>query len=291
PPVSPLMHSLHELQADGDGSELSEVNNDEELDCTEGDVAVVVRQKGRVQLTDQHGQVQRVCAVAIKEVLTNICIKNTFPDGPEKSGDFAKSALINAAKSLKYNEVAKKLRTDVEYWRKLASIPAQRVCNLRGKVKKAADPVVSTVFNLDNGDIDKVRWLHDGLRYIYPHDYEQDTVDGEKAYSQPIFYQVLRNAFFNKARSFGFTIVDRFEPSHPEHPDEKEIPSVLLALAAMVVFASIEDHRMSRSEVGDFKGNVFLDAYRANMDILSEIKSDNIGAYHRLTHDLYCKLT
>ncbi|KAI1788559.1 hypothetical protein LXA43DRAFT_872610, partial [Ganoderma leucocontextum] len=273
------------------GSELSEVNNDDELDCTEGDVTAVVRKEGRVRLTDQHGQVQRVCAVAIKEVLTNICIKNIFPDGPEKSGDFAKSALINAAKSLKYNEVAKKLRTDVEYWRKLASIPAQCVRNLCGKAKKAADPLISTVFNLDDGDIDKVRWLHDELWYIYPHDYEKDTVDGEKAYSQPVFYQVLRNAFFNKARSFGFAIVDRFESSHPEHPDEKEIPSALLALAATAVFASIEDHRMSRSEVGDFKGNVFLNAYRANMDILWEIKSDNIGAYHRLTHDLYCKLT
>lgn len=54
----------------------------------------------------------------------------------------------------------------------LAFQPTQRVYNLCSKAKKATDLLVSTVFNLEGGDGDKVQWLHDGLRYIYPHSYE-----------------------------------------------------------------------------------------------------------------------
>ena len=133
-------------------------------------------------------------------------------------------------------------------------------------------------------------------------------MDGKKAYSQPIFYQILYSAYFNKPRSFGFTIMDQFESSHSEKPDEKEIPPALLALAAtgvrkchyilslihsnvVQVFASIEDYRITHSQVGNFKSSLFVEAYQSNMDVLSEIKSDNIGTYHRLMYGLYCKLT
>ena len=79
------------------------------LDCTEDNITPVIRKEGRIRLTDQPGRIQRVCTAAIKELLTNICVKNAFPDGPEKSSDFAKSALITAAKSLKYDDIRKKL--------------------------------------------------------------------------------------------------------------------------------------------------------------------------------------
>ena len=52
----------------------------------------------------------------------NICIKNTYPDGPEKSSDFAKAALILIAKNLKYSDIIKKLQMEDDYVNKLALI-------------------------------------------------------------------------------------------------------------------------------------------------------------------------
>ena len=52
----------------------------------------------------------------------NTCIKNVYPDGPKKSSNFAKAALILVVKDLKYNDITKRLQTDDDYASKLALI-------------------------------------------------------------------------------------------------------------------------------------------------------------------------
>ena len=44
-----------------------------------------------------------------------------------------------------------------------------RVATLRGKLKKATNALPSTLFALKKGDMAHVKWLQEGLRYIYPH--------------------------------------------------------------------------------------------------------------------------
>ena len=51
----------------------------------------------------------------------------------------------------------------------------QRIPNFRGKVKKATDAAPPNLYGLENGDVDHVRWLLDGLRFIYPNNYEVRT--------------------------------------------------------------------------------------------------------------------
>lgn len=121
--TSSLICSPFDLQASANGSKLSKANIDDELDPSEGNnIAAITCKKGHLWLTDQHGHVQCICTIAIKELLMNTCIKNVYPDGPKKSSNFAKAALILVVKDLKYNDITKRLQTDDDYASKLALI-------------------------------------------------------------------------------------------------------------------------------------------------------------------------
>ena len=64
---------------------------------------------------------------------------------------------------------------------------------------------------------------------------QNNMFQGDLAYSPHIFEEVLQAQFFNKPRSFGWGIVDRFMSSLPDKPEEKEIPAAMLALVSMAV--------------------------------------------------------
>ena len=116
------------------------------------------------------------------------------------------------------------------------------------------DNMVRSFFGLTPGDVDKVRLLQDGIGYIYPLDRtvcpqsssviasssrtlhaQNNTFQGDLAYSLRIFEEVLQAHFFSKSCSFGWRIADRFTSSLPDKPEEKEIPAAMLALVSTVV--------------------------------------------------------
>lgn len=51
----------------------------------------------------------------------------------------------------------------------------QRISNFRGKVKKITNSVAGTVFNLRPGDVTKVNWLQEGIRFIFPYTYDLEV--------------------------------------------------------------------------------------------------------------------
>ncbi|PIL30258.1 hypothetical protein GSI_07436 [Ganoderma sinense ZZ0214-1] len=267
-------------------SKSSDNDNDEDP-C----IDIIWYGSNRPNLTDQHPRVYRVVRRTIRECEPNVCLLNAFPD---EDGNFAHPVLIKHATALGYVDMTKKLKsnkeTDEFYHRKLCTIASQRVNLIRGKVKKACQRQVKTVYGLAVGDSEKVSWLLDGIAYIFPHNYQvlkNHTVVGEEAFNVPIFEDMLSDAFFSKKNSFGFRIMSRFTSSDPEKPEEKEIPAAMLALVSTAIYASIEDYKHAPYEAGKFEVNSYLHVYKQNIAVLDDIKTGNLKAYHALLHGLY----
>ncbi|RDX47622.1 hypothetical protein OH76DRAFT_1419473 [Lentinus brumalis] len=257
-------------------------------DSDDDGIDLVLRKRGgRLKLKNQRPRVGRVAKQAIDDMLLSVCIINAYPDGPDKSNDFAQSSLRRSAKALGDMDIARRLKHDDKYCKKLATIPLQRIPNFRGKVKKVTDTLVRRTYGLQQGDALKVIWFQEGLRYIFPFDYEKKTIVDTEPYSTSIFVEALRDCFFARPRSYGYRIASHFGSSLPEASHEKEIPAAMLALLATVIYASIDDYRNVRFEAGDFKSNLFIDVYRQNIATLSDIKKQVPHKYHRFMHGLF----
>ncbi|PIL26403.1 hypothetical protein GSI_12164 [Ganoderma sinense ZZ0214-1] len=278
-----------------DASDLLSESSDDD-DNEDPRIDIVWYGSNRPNLTDQYPRVYRVTRRTIRECEPNVCLLNAFPD---EDANFARPLLIKHATTLGYKDMVKKLKsnkeTDEFYHRKLCAIASQRVNLIRGKVKKACQRQVKTVYGLTVGDSEKITWLLDGIAYIFPHKYEvfvhkDRTVKGEGAFSLPIFEDMLSDAFFSKKGSFGFRIMPRFTSSDPENPEEKEIPAAMLALVSTAIYASIEDYKHAPYEAGKFEVNSYLHVYKQNIAALDAIKTGNLEAYHALLHGLYTRI-
>lgn len=259
--------SASDSGADGDTTD----SEDSDDDCTD---LVLRKHGGRLKLKKQRPRVRRIAKQAIEDVLINVCTVNAYPDGPDKTNDFAQTSLLRSAKALGDKEVARRVKHEEKYWKKLATIvsdhglcchsslitptqPLQRIPNFRGKIKKITDTLVKRTYGLKPGDALKVIWLQEGLRYIFPFNYEvclivcarclsvvtmtdaiwmqNKTIVDTEPYGTPVFVEALTDAFFAKPRSYGYRIVSHFGSSLPEAPHEKEIPAAMLALVATAV--------------------------------------------------------
>ncbi|PIL24484.1 hypothetical protein GSI_14239 [Ganoderma sinense ZZ0214-1] len=243
----------------------------------------------RPNLTDQHPRVKQVANLAIADCELNVCTVNAFPDDPDGDGSFTRDILIKHAKALGYKDMVQKLkdRKDSTYWKKLSTIPSQRVFLLRGKVKGKCEGAVRAAYDLMIGDTEKVAWLQKDLAYIYPHDYKNRTVNGKEGFKPPIFENMLIASFFSRRQSYGHRISKHFKSSHPDKPDEKEIPAPMLALVSTAIFAAIDDFKHAHYDAAKFEVNLNLHVYRRNMAFLDHIKDKNIDAFHTLMHGLF----
>ena len=85
-------------------------------------IKLVLGNKGRYRLLEQPPRVRKVAKDAISCVESEICLKNAFPDGPEKYDVFARRILVKCAEANGDRELAKKLKDDADYAHDLASI-------------------------------------------------------------------------------------------------------------------------------------------------------------------------
>ncbi|KAH9847583.1 hypothetical protein C2E23DRAFT_847901 [Lenzites betulinus] len=241
----------------------------------------------KLALGVQLPRVRAVAKAAIDEVQADVCLKNAFPEGPDKHNQFTLPTLVRVAQKLGYADIVRRVQTDITYSRHLGSIPAQRISTFRGRVKKHTDGVVAETYNLQPGDGHRVDWLDQQLNYIYPHNYKSQKVDRHLPYKPSIFTQVMRSAWFSRPTAYGFAIIDRFTSSSLKHPREKEIPAPMLALAATAIYASIVDYSAPVYKARDFTGNEFADTYARNMRALQKIKDADTNKYHVLMHGFF----
>ena len=120
--VFPDVLSTSLYQGGEDPDDLSEVSLDEDDGHDSGIELVLTPGSSRLSLRAQHTRVKRVASRAIDELLADVCLVNAFPDGPEKSSDFGKRALIKSAKACGYTTIVQRLQKDKRYCLKLSSI-------------------------------------------------------------------------------------------------------------------------------------------------------------------------
>ncbi|KAH9850540.1 hypothetical protein C2E23DRAFT_887417 [Lenzites betulinus] len=238
----------------------------------------------KLALTNQCPCVKAVAHQAIEDVLIDVCLKNAFPEGPNKHNQFTRPTLIRVAKELKCSDIVQRLKTDQTYSRYLGSI---RISTFRGKIKKHTDSVVPTTYGLNPGDGAKVDWLDHKLTYVYPHEYKTCKVKRHLPYSLSIFGQVMRAMWFSRPTSYGFKVMPKFSSSSLQFPREKEIPAPMLALVATAIYASIIDYSAPTYKAGDFTGNEFSDVYARNIRALQSIKDADVEKYHVLMHGFF----
>ncbi len=76
----------------------------------------------RLALKKQYPRVHAVLIGGINDILTNVCLTNAYPDGPEMSNEFGRGALLRAAKDLNDRDILTRLKTNEKYWRPLSNI-------------------------------------------------------------------------------------------------------------------------------------------------------------------------
>ncbi|CDO71996.1 hypothetical protein BN946_scf184943.g31 [Trametes cinnabarina] len=292
-PIKPLHAPLKapvrkRMQLAGSDEELDiEDASDIDSDADDSGIEIVPPQSGKLALGDQHRRVRRVLKHAIYTTHVDIAIKNAFPDGPQKHGNTVHKALVNAATKFAYDDILRRLKKDEDYAALLARI---RISTFRGLVRKLAEGQPCTAFGLTFGDKVKGDWLQESFRYIYPFDYENKTVKANKAYSPPIFFEILRVAFFKRANSFGFRVSSYFTSSVPDKPDEKEIPASMLALVATALYAAIDDCKNRLAQPRHFTANDYWNVYADHIQELSNLRSKGPAQYHFLMHSFWRNL-
>lgn len=91
-------------------------------DSEDSGIEVVLPQRGKLKLTDQHRRVRRVVKHSIYTMLVDIGLKNAFPDGPQKQGKIVYRALTSAAGEYGYDDILKRLKKQDEYASELSKI-------------------------------------------------------------------------------------------------------------------------------------------------------------------------
>ncbi len=128
----PLAHPTHSDHQVGDNddsdSSSSESGSDSDVGSASDDsdndgIELVLRKHGgRLKLKKQRPRVRHVAKQAIEDMLINVCTVNAYPDGPDKTNEFAQSSLRRSAKALGDMDIARRLKHDDKYWKKLATI-------------------------------------------------------------------------------------------------------------------------------------------------------------------------
>ncbi|KAJ8456690.1 hypothetical protein ONZ51_g11974 [Trametes cubensis] len=235
-------------------------------------VDVIPPSHGKLKLGDQHR-------------------RNAFPDGNRDHTKIIYRAMLKAAADFGYEDMVKHLRKKDQYSEELARLPAQRISTFRGNVRKLADGQPRTAFGLVFGDTEMGDWLQEGHRYIYPFNYQNKSINNAKAYSPPVFLEMLRFAFFKRPTSFGFKIAPHFVSSLPDKPDEKEIPAPMLALVATALHAAIEDCKHGYTQPRDFSTNDYSGIYVDHIQELTAIRVQGPNQYHVLMHGLWRQIS
>ncbi|KAH9896415.1 hypothetical protein C8Q73DRAFT_664233 [Cubamyces lactineus] len=221
-------------------------------DSEDSGIDIVPPTSGKLKLGDQHRRVRRVLTRAIFTMLTDICIKNAFPDGSQDSAKIIYRAMLKAAAEFGYGDMVNRLKKKDDYSYELVRLPAQRISTLRGNNK---------------------------------------TIEDAKPYSPPMFVKMLRVAFFKCPTSFGFKISQRFESTLPDKPDEKEIPAPMLALVATTLHAAIDDCKQGYKQPRNFSTNDYSGIYTDHIQELSAIRVQGPTQYHVLMYGLWRQIS
>ncbi|KAI0944927.1 hypothetical protein AcV7_001598 [Taiwanofungus camphoratus] len=248
---------------------------------------VYPKKDGNLLLMQQPARVQEVCCAAISKILIDICFTHAFPDSLKMT--FVRAVLIECANALQYTDIEKHLCEDISYADTLSKLPAQRIYNFCGEIKKKTDGIVSGHYQCRLGRQKEIDWLLQDLRYIYLCNPETEMLLLNKPFLHEGIITALQQCFFHGRHSFGMKNLELFTSSLPDKPDEKELPKAMCALASTAVRTSIFEFISGSHKLNNFRWQDVIDIYNENMILLEKIQHDGPTQYHALMHHLFKK--
>ncbi|THV01860.1 hypothetical protein K435DRAFT_792953 [Dendrothele bispora CBS 962.96] len=243
----------------------------------------------------QSPTIQAVLNEAI--MLTNglFLFGNAFADGKEQLANCT-LGLKTACSNLKRQQILHRVERDENYRKHLTNYIFGRVGHMRGEVKKVASSIVEGMYELMKLTTDEratlVKGLLDRLTYIFPLSNSRDpnTWRKNEPYRHPAIIAVLQKAFFKGPKSIGARYHNNF--SSISHKDvSKEIPTAMLALAGVAIFAALKEWSSGVQVEEDFSAADFAEEYEnhVNMLNLKILRPDKSGRekYHTLMAHLF----
>ncbi|KAJ3533403.1 hypothetical protein NM688_g7285 [Phlebia brevispora] len=248
---------------------------------------VVLTNRGKINLKDQQPAIQRVLQKYIQ-----VCIKKMVTEKALYKADERASAqrdlIIKTADSLGAADIAERLEVDRRFRSQMNAVGEGRLGTIRGDLKKMANGLVPSEYNLISGDVGpRVASLLTSCQWIYPGDADK-MPNFKKPFERNIFAQLLATHFFNGADSIGSSVAMDFKSSVRDKPDEREIPEAMLGLVCATVALSISDWAS-----GEYAGPQKYDATLAEefySDVMVEfsvMKESSMARYHRVMHGVY----
>ncbi|KAI0922364.1 hypothetical protein AcV7_005915 [Taiwanofungus camphoratus] len=196
----------------------------------DNDIEVIYPDRnGPLSLTAQRQRVQKVLCTAIDKILAFICFNHAFPESLALQS-FTKTALMDCAHSLGFEDIVLHLKNDSRYADDLTTVPIQRVYNFRSALKSKTDLLVPGHYGCKPGCSEIVEWLLYDSHYLYQCKPETRMFLSNKPFLHDGIVAGLNQAFFNGRASIGMKNLHLFSSSLPEKPDEKELPKAMCAL-------------------------------------------------------------
>ncbi|KDQ06450.1 hypothetical protein BOTBODRAFT_181603 [Botryobasidium botryosum FD-172 SS1] len=251
----------------------------------------------RLRLLQQTDVIQEIVRNAIDEYSINILTINAFPDGISKT-TLLTTALYRGAETLRAAEVAgsveavgagdvlARLQADRAYRSALASLPDNRIGDIRKGFKKAAETLVMEHYGFGKEGVDTVPIVQNLLyndTYIYPGNNAQRQVKSGLPYTHHCVIAFLHDKFFDGAASFVKSHLQLFNKD-----GAAAIPAPMVALAAASISIAIVQWASGRYvSVGDFTAEVVSNIYHDHIATLGDLAENDNHYYQKLMQKIY----
>ncbi|KAJ3991027.1 hypothetical protein F5050DRAFT_1813083 [Lentinula boryana] len=228
--------------------------------------------------------------------------EEAFPTSDQQLTQSFRS-LISAAGSLNQPLISNRIEKDDIFSRHLTNYVTGRVGKLRITVKKAAVDVVASLYGLLQVPADDeeksrkkfVKALLTKMNFVFPRNNLIDAISIRlnEPYRHPAIITVLHKVFFKGAKSYGQHFINTFTSSSSTD-DMKEIPSAMLTLVIVGIFAALKEWEEGEDqrEEQDFASATFADVVGLhNALLIDKIRDAKVGngaeKYHTLMARLY----
>ncbi|THU77632.1 hypothetical protein K435DRAFT_877594 [Dendrothele bispora CBS 962.96] len=251
--------------------------------------------KRYIKKENQPPTLAKVMKESISIAIGLFLFRNAFPT-PEEAHTMVDLSLTTACTKLKQPHVLNRIQQEEEYRDFLIAYIMGRVSSMRGDVKKIAVAVVPGLYEfaklLPNDRAALVKGLVDRQAYIFPlnNPMQPSSWRLNEPYRHPAIVEVIKQSFFQGPKSYGKQYDVNFMSSS-ETDKAKEIPTAMLALASVAVFAALREWLSGERTGEDFSGSLMTDEYQYLVDICSKriIGANGRGRekYHNMTARLY----
>ncbi|KAK7680812.1 hypothetical protein QCA50_016122 [Cerrena zonata] len=249
----------------------------------------------KLQITSQNDPVHRVLDTAIDLLTAVLLFENPWPNILEKD-KFSLRTLVDAAKSLEYLEIERRLKLDKDYAKVLAKIPETRFISIRSKLKETAASVIIGMYQLNTSNPEacsaRVAQLcnrNENFPLIYRPDPNNNLRHDEDL---PFLHPAIIHVFKATPGFWGDrgAIVSRLTNFFEEDDQVYRVPAVFLALVATAVYSALHDWRTGiypPKADRKFSSEPYANIFDDHMCTLEQLEKNDEESYNSLRAKVY----